>query len=153
VKRCTSYYQNIDTQYRPIGAPRRCTQAVGHPFGGELHRWGGNGRGIQWPDSVQMIHPWQARAVGHGPNCVPDPAHPGYWICDLATHPQAAPEDVDPPEAPVWLDTGEAQAWQSGWRSGRVRAPHQHEKWQLQESAKGGMYCAACGEDVQLPLS
>jgi hypothetical protein len=28
------------------------------------------------------------------------------------------------------------------------RAPHQHEKWMLQESAKGGMYCAACGEDV-----
>lgn len=28
------------------------------------------------------------------------------------------------------------------------RVPHQHEKWQLQESAKGGMYCAACGEEV-----
>jgi len=30
------------------------------------------------------------------------------------------------------------------------RAPHQHEKSQLQESAKGGWYCAACGEDVEL---
>jgi hypothetical protein len=29
-----------------------------------------------------------------------------------------------------------------------AKAPHQHEKWQLQESAKGGMYCAACGEAV-----
>lgn len=28
------------------------------------------------------------------------------------------------------------------------RGRHQHERWQLQESAKGGMYCAACGEDV-----
>lgn len=26
---------------------------------------------------------------------------------------------------------------------------HVHEKWQLQESAKGGKYCAACGEDVK----
>jgi len=26
--------------------------------------------------------------------------------------------------------------------------PHVHEKWQLQESAKGGLYCAACGEDM-----
>lgn len=26
---------------------------------------------------------------------------------------------------------------------------HRHECWQLQESAKGGMYCAACGEDVE----
>lgn len=25
---------------------------------------------------------------------------------------------------------------------------HQHEAWQLQESAQGGMYCAACGETV-----
>jgi hypothetical protein len=33
----------------------------------------------------------------------------------------------------------------SEWRDERI---HQHEKWQLQESAKGGMYCAACGEDV-----
>lgn len=26
---------------------------------------------------------------------------------------------------------------------------HHHESWQLQESAKGGLYCAACGEDVE----
>jgi RNA polymerase-binding transcription factor DksA len=30
----------------------------------------------------------------------------------------------------------------------RKRPLHQHEKSQLQESAQGGMYCAACGEDV-----
>ncbi|QIG58656.1 hypothetical protein SEA_DEJAVU_112 [Microbacterium Phage DejaVu] len=27
---------------------------------------------------------------------------------------------------------------------------HQHESWQIQESAKGGHYCAACGVDVEL---
>ena len=26
---------------------------------------------------------------------------------------------------------------------------HEHEDWQLQESAKGGWYCAACGEPVE----
>lgn len=26
---------------------------------------------------------------------------------------------------------------------------HDHEKWQLQDSAKGGKYCAACGEYVK----
>ena len=30
----------------------------------------------------------------------------------------------------------------------RYRTLHVHEKWQLQESAKGGMYCAACGDDL-----
>jgi len=25
---------------------------------------------------------------------------------------------------------------------------HQHEKWQMQKSAKGGMYCAVCGQSV-----
>lgn len=26
---------------------------------------------------------------------------------------------------------------------------HVHEEWMLQDSAKGGKYCAACGEDVE----
>lgn len=26
---------------------------------------------------------------------------------------------------------------------------HVHEKWQLQDSAKGGNYCGACGEHVK----
>ena len=25
---------------------------------------------------------------------------------------------------------------------------HEHEAWQIRESATGGMYCAACGQDV-----
>lgn len=28
----------------------------------------------------------------------------------------------------------------------RRRAPHQCEAWQMQESAKGGVYCGACGD-------
>lgn len=27
-----------------------------------------------------------------------------------------------------------------------IRTTHQHEKWQIRESASGGFYCAACGE-------
>lgn len=30
----------------------------------------------------------------------------------------------------------------------RERETHQHEGWQLQESAKSGWYCAACGQSV-----
>lgn len=30
-----------------------------------------------------------------------------------------------------------------------VSSGHEHEDWQLQESAKGGQYCAACGEPVK----
>lgn len=29
-----------------------------------------------------------------------------------------------------------------------AKPKHDHESWQLQESAKGGWYCAACGEHV-----
>lgn len=29
------------------------------------------------------------------------------------------------------------------------RSGHVHEEWQLQDSAKGGRYCGACGEDVK----
>ena len=31
----------------------------------------------------------------------------------------------------------------------RKPSGHVHEKWQLQDSANGGMYCAACGEDAE----
>ncbi|MFV8160846.1 hypothetical protein ACNQVK_01595 [Mycobacterium sp. 134] len=30
-----------------------------------------------------------------------------------------------------------------------VSSGHEHEDWQLQKSAKGGWYCAACGEPVE----
>lgn len=30
----------------------------------------------------------------------------------------------------------------------RERMTHDHEGWQLQESAKGGWFCAACGQPV-----
>jgi hypothetical protein len=30
---------------------------------------------------------------------------------------------------------------------------HQHERWQLRPSAKGGVYCAACGDHVDAPVT
>jgi len=30
---------------------------------------------------------------------------------------------------------------------------HQHERWQLRPSAKGGVYCAACGDHVDAPTT
>jgi hypothetical protein len=30
---------------------------------------------------------------------------------------------------------------------------HQHEEWQMLESAKGGRYCGACGEHEVIPVS
>lgn len=121
-ERCASYYQNIDTAYQPLEDPVRCKLPRGHD---ELHAfWSRRAGTTRWPDRAQMIHPFQARAAGHGPNCVPDPKHPSYWICDLATHPSSLT------------------------RAAQAIANHQHEAWQLQESAKGGMYCAACGQDV-----
>lgn len=29
---------------------------------------------------------------------------------------------------------------------------HQHEQWQIRESATGGTYCAACGGQVEEPI-
>lgn len=42
----------------------------------------------------------------------------------------------------------------SQWRIGSLRhawplTSHEHEAWQIRESAKGGNYCAACGESVE----
>jgi len=37
----------------------------------------------------------------------------------------------------------------TGWAKLHEKTPHVHEKWQLQESAQGGEYCAACGEAVR----
>lgn len=31
---------------------------------------------------------------------------------------------------------------------GTLTDDHEHEQWQLQESASGGMYCAACGAHI-----
>ncbi|MCV7286043.1 hypothetical protein H7J87_11945 [Mycolicibacterium wolinskyi] len=33
-------------------------------------------------------------------------------------------------------------------RARREIETHEHEAWQLQESAQGGWYCAACGRPV-----
>lgn len=30
---------------------------------------------------------------------------------------------------------------------------HQHERWQLRPNGKGGVYCAACGDAVDAPLT
>ena len=34
------------------------------------------------------------------------------------------------------------------WLNNQLRRPHDHERWMLDDSAKGGQYCRACGEHV-----
>jgi hypothetical protein len=36
-------------------------------------------------------------------------------------------------------------------RKVRAERRHDHEAWQIRESAKGGRYCAACGQDIPEP--
>lgn len=42
-------------------------------------------------------------APGHEAGCYPDPAHPGYWICTEAGHPQGG---FTPPDMPAELYNG-----------------------------------------------
>lgn len=53
------------------------------------------------------------------------------------------------PMGGLWAPLEAVETWLGISQPGTPPARHQHEAWQIQESAAGGRFCVACGEPVE----